>query len=323
MMGGFDMKRAVFLTLAFAFTLALSACSKQSPGTTDDPLNEYDVYFLAGQSNMEGFGFVKDLPDADRAVVQDVYIFDGRMAEDGEDGGGVGKWERLRPGHGTGFETDGDVNIPSDRFGPELSLGRQLRALSPGRRVALIKYSRGGSGLVDGVSGYGSWDPDYARGNGRNQYDNALSTIAYALSVRDIDGDGYEDRLIPAGIIWMQGEADAYENEAAAMGYEANLARLMGLFRAALRADDLPVVIGQIADSGDTPETRVMAFSPEVQQAQKAFVEADACAALVTVTQDFSFLPDGWHYVSGNYVTLGQAFADEMIALRGRCAKAR
>lgn len=314
---------AMKLLGAFCACAMLAACSTvpdyapqhnaPQDGTT------YKVYFLGGQSNMEGFGFTADIPDPLISSPKFVPIFQGKSVEDGKDGGGVGLWAMLQPGHGTGFDTDGSTNSYSDRFGPEFSFGNVLQARSPGEHIALIKFSRGGTALVDGVSGYGSWDPDYATGNGRNQYDNAVTTIRAALDVRDIDGDGRTDRLVPAGILWMQGEADAFDNEAAARNYAANLSRLMGLLRQEMGDPDLPVVLGRIKDSGDTDETRVMAYSPVVQSQQMQFAKSDSCARLVDDTRDFGFLPDGWHYLSADYLKLGAAFADAMIILEDRC----
>lgn len=300
----------------------LAACSSaQAPEGNQTP-TEYQVFFLGGQSNMEGFGFNADLSAAERASPSHVMIFHGNMVEDGKPDGGIGIWAPLRPGHGMGFASDGQTNTLSDRFGPELSFGQRMAEREPKAHIAIIKYSRGGSALVDGVSGYGSWDPDYTKGNGRNQYDNALTAMQHAMRVRDIDGDGRADRLVPAGIIWMQGEADAYDNKPAAQDYEHNLARLMNLLRAALHTDDLPVVIGQIADSGPTPATRIMQYSPEVQAAQQQYVQDDACAAIVTETKDYKFLPDGWHYQSQDYVRLGRAFADAYLRLAPQCKSA-
>ncbi|MBC6402379.1 MAG: hypothetical protein GDA39_07160 [Hyphomonadaceae bacterium] len=279
----------------------------------------YQVYFLGGQSNMDGYGYVSGLPNAWAKTQHDIPIFHGKTVEDGKSGGGVGLWSPLVPGHGFGFDTDGVQNKYSDRFGPEITFALTMAETSPDNRVALIKFARGGTGLVDGVSAYGSWDPDYASGNRRNQYDNALTSIAIAMQTRDIDGDGREDRLIPAGIVWMQGEADAFDNLPAATHYADNLKRLMDLLRAALRADGLPVVIGQIADSGKTPDTRVMSYAGEVQQGQRDFVTSDPCAALVTNTQFFEFLPDKWHYTSDGYIELGTAFAESMLDLQKRC----
>lgn len=64
----------------------------------------------------------------------------------------------------------------------------------------------------------------------------------------------------------MQGEADAYDNAEAGANYDLNLARLIALLRDALGDENLPVVIGRIADSRSTPETRGMCYSPDVQE---------------------------------------------------------
>ena len=65
---------------------------------------EYRVFYLGGQSNMDGYGRVSELPESDRAAVNDgVMIFHGNTARDGEAVDGRGVWAKLRPGHGVGF----------------------------------------------------------------------------------------------------------------------------------------------------------------------------------------------------------------------------
>ncbi len=226
-----------FLRIIFLLGVVLlsGACAKGGKPTT------YKLYYLGGQSNMEGFGFNDALPAGAGAVSQDVMIFAGQMALDNETHGGVGTWQALQPGFGTGFKTDGQTNQLSGRFGPELLFGQTLVQRLPGTKVAIVKYALGGSGLADGV-GYGNWHPDFSDGAGLNQYDHALKTLRNAFAQPDIDGDGVVDRLIPSGIVWMQGEADAFDSQAAADEYRANIERLMGLLRAALRVDDLPLV---------------------------------------------------------------------------------
>lgn len=307
--------RRISVTLA---TIALATGCTHVHNSID-PHHVYRLYFLGGQSNMEGFGYQSELSGEDRSVAEGVMIFAGKNVEDGKYGGGIGRWARLTPGFGTGFDTNGRDNALSDRFGPEWSFGKAIAAAHPGERVALVKYSRGGTGLIDEVSGYGSWDPAYRKANGRNQYDNALTAIEGAMTTGDIDGDGIADRLVPAGIVWMQGEADAYDSVPAARDYANNLARLMGLLRGALGKADLPVVVGRIRDSGDTPATQVMKFSPQVRAAQHDFVAKDTCAALVTASDGFGFLPDGWHYRSQDYIVLGKAFAADMARLERKC----
>ena len=305
--------------LIAAFGLALAGCANTA-ADGENPGHVYHVYFLGGQSNMEGAGFADDLPAEYRAAREDVRIFHGRTREDGQEGGGVGLWAPVQPGHGFGFDTDGSANTRRGRFGPEIAFAHAMADGEPDRRIAIVKYVRGGSALVDGISEWGSWDPGYTDGNARNQYDNALTTIANAMQQSDVDGDGHADTLVPAGIVWMQGESDAAADIGSAENYAQNLARMMALLRAALHDDDLPVVIGRIRDSGDTPETRIMAHSPIVREQQARFVEDDRCAALVTASDAFTFPPDDrWHYVSEDYLTLGTAFAEAMITLEDNC----
>lgn len=208
------------------------------------------VFILAGQSNMNGFGYNKDLPN-DLKTFENVCIFQGNSVPDGDIGGGMGKWDVLKPGNGTGFKTDGKVNTLSDRFGLELSFAKKIGELFSNDKIALIKYSREGTSIDSlAAANFGCWDPDFNGKNGINQYDNFLKTIKNALVEKDIDGNGKTDEIIPSGILWMQGEGDASYDEAIANRYYDHLKTLMNLMRATLRTDDLPVVIGKISDSG-------------------------------------------------------------------------
>ena len=281
---------------------------------------DFLVFYLGGQSNMDGFGSSKDLPAGLQKEVA-VPIFHGNPVGDQDLSGGLGQWSRLRPGHGIGFKSDGKRDQLSDRFGVEVSLGHRLQQLFPEQRVALIKYSRSGSSIAEQAAGrFGCWEPDYRQGTGDvagiNQYDCFLKTMRMAFAVRDVDGDGTTDRLIPAGIVWMQGESDANSGPEVARKYEANLKRLMDLIRAAMRADDLAVVIGRISDSGrDDQDGRVWDHGDVVRAAQAAFVKGDANAALVTSTDSYGY-SDTWHYDSEGYVDLGRKFAEAFTSLQ-------
>ena len=277
----------------------------------------YRVYYLGGQSNMEGFGFASDLPAEFKTPHPTAYIYEANSTADNQPVDGLGVWQRVQPGHGLGFRTDGISNRLSDRFGPELAFAQRMAALEPDARVAIVKYARGGSSLASGASGFGTWDPDFAEGNGVNSYDQFLATIRLAVRDADIDGDGRIDRLIPAGIVWMQGESDGAFSEATARAYEANLRRLMGLMRAALRDDDLPIVLGRINDSRAGTANPLIPWASAVQAAQARFASTDKHASLVTSTSSYHFIEDGWHYTSRDYLDLGTQFADAMHRLRG------
>jgi hypothetical protein len=201
-----------------------------------------------------------------------------------------------------------------------LPLFRALARMHPDQRIAIVKYSRGGSALQAGASGYGTWEPDFEEGGGTNQYDNALAALRMALAQADNNCDGQDEVLRPRGIAWMQGEADADHSREAAVAYRHNLKRMMDLLRAALRADDLPVAIGQITDSGNDLDGLMMDHITIVRRAQQGYTEDDRCAALVTVTNELNYSDDDWHYDSQGYLRLGEAFAEALAALESVCA---
>jgi hypothetical protein len=281
---------------------------------------QYDtlrVYFLGGQSNMDGYGRVSELPDRLSSGVEGVWIFQGNPAEDDvESADGRGVWSPLEPGHGAGFGSDGKENRYADRFGVELTFAERMLELRPHESIALIKYSRGGTSIDSAAADrFGSWAPDFVGRTGVNQYDHALATMRAAMSTRDVNGDGLRDVLIPAGIVWMQGESDAAFSAEIALRYARNLSRLMNLLRSAFHADVLPVIIGRIADSEqDEEDGKVWNQGEIVRAMQAAYVESDPRAALVTSTDNYAF-SDPWHYDTGAYLDLGRQFADAMADL--------
>ncbi len=309
-------RRSVRWLLASASLAVVFTCDVQA--------TVYDLYYLGGQSNMDGYGRVEDLPTELRAPVAGAMIFHGNTSPDGAPVDGRGVWSELRPGHGVGYASDGTTATYSNRFGIELTFARTLLEGDPEARIAIIKYSRGGSSIDRAAASYfGCWDPGYPGGRttGVNQYDHFLATVRHAMSVDDIDGDGEADTLVPTGIVWMQGESDAFHSEEIALRYEGNLERLMDLIRAAFREPDLPVAIGRISDSGrdDTEQDgKVWNQGDVVRAAQASFVLNDACAALVTSTDGYSY-SDPWHYDSAGYIDLGARFAEAILGLQS-CA---
>lgn len=299
------MKTIFIVTLALIYSTSISAQSKGS--------DTVRVYYLGGQSNMDGFGYNKDLPESLKQKNDDVWIFHGNPVGDDLTGGGLGIWEVLQAGHGTGFKSDGSSNTLSDRFGVELSMASRLQELYPGERIAFIKYSRGGSSIDSLATGrFGCWEPDYQGSTRINQYDNFLLAVRTAMNTTDIDGDGNRDVLVPAGIVWMQGESDASFTEEIANSYYSNLKRLMDLIRASLRSDDLPVIIGKISDSWDDQEDgKVWDHGELVQYAQEKYARTDGHAAIVRTTRYYKY-SDPWHYDSKGYMDLGEKFAESL-----------
>jgi hypothetical protein len=306
--------------LGIAFALAITVLLL-SP-STDNESTVYKMYFLGGQSNMVGYGQTVELPADLRREINRVMIFEGRAASDGDRRGGSGIWTPLTPGHGYGVKVDSRNVQLSNQFGPELSFGHSLSTQLPDTRIALVKYALGGSGLAPGV-GLGGWHPTEKNGHRRNQFDHAMKTLRNALSDKDIDGDGIRDVLIPAGIIWMQGESDASSNLETAQRYRENLEQLVRALRSALGNDELPVVIGKITDSNMADDGMVMDHIAAVQEAQAQFTKSDRCAELVTITDQLNHRDDAWHYDTDGFLRLGEAFAAAVLKLESTCSQAR
>ena len=260
---------------------------------------------------MDGYGKVSELPDDLKGGIPGVWIFHGNMGIDGKAADGRGLWSPLKAGHGRAFGSDGKKNKYSDRFGAELTFARRLKEIYPDRNIALIKYSRGGTSIAaeaPAATRFGCWAPDWmggaGKGKGINQYDHFLATLEHARADKDIDNDGEADRLIPSGLVWMQGESDAIRAEDAKK-YEANLAELMGLLAEALGDKKQRVVIGRITN------WKVWTHGETVRNAQAAFVKKHKNAALVTSTDNYKN-SDPWHYDTAGYIDLGKQFADAM-----------
>lgn len=295
-----------------AFTIILSCQVLHSQQKEVDSIR---VFYLGGQSNMDGYGYNVDLPETLKKTYENVWIFHGNPVGDNQINGGLGKWDILKPGHGFNFSSNGISNNLSDRFGMELSFANRLQELYPNEKIGIIKYSRGGSSIDSLAAGeYGSWEPDYQGTNGINQYDNFLNTIKNALYAKDIDSNGKEDYLIPTGIIWMQGESDAAYTEEIAGRYYLNLKRLMDLIRASFLTDDLPVIICKISDSGNDKDGKVWDYGELVQYAQEKYTKTDDNAAIIRETKYYKY-SDHAHYDSNGYIDLGKKCADAVYQL--------
>jgi|TARA_B110000967_G_C18860801_1_gene549827 hypothetical protein len=302
------MKQKVLKILILILLPSIAICQQVEKDTIR-------LFYLGGQSNMDGYGQNTELHDSLKSEFKNVWIFHGNPTPDEKENGGLGKWDILKPGHGVGFSSDGIKNKLSDRFGIELSFAKKLQVLYPNEKIALIKYSKVGSSIDSLAAGrFGSWESDYNGTNGINQYDNFLATIKEALQTNDIDGDGKEDLLIPSGIIWMQGESDAAYTEEIANRYYFNLKRLIDLMRASFLTDDLPVVLGKISDSWNHKDGKVWEFGELVQSAQEKYAKTDKNTAIVRNTRYYKYA-DPWHYDSNGYIDLGEKFAEAIYHL--------
>ncbi len=272
------------------------------------------LYILAGQSNMDGMGSVGDLPAKLSTSQKDTWIYNPNRREDQQPVDDRGFWELFRPGHGSGYRTDGKKSYYSNSFGPELSFAVKMRKVKPERTILIFKYAKGGSSIhADAATEWGCWDPDYNRGNGINQWTH----FRYHLH-RSIDcAEKKFGKLHPAGILWHQGESDASHSKNIAEAYEENLRKVISAIYSEMDEPVLPVVIGEISESWKSEESndgKALRHVEIVQEAQRMFVEEEPLARLVSPPEGHGFI-DAWHYDSQTYIDLGIRFADAIMEL--------
>ena len=112
-------------------------------------------------------------------------------------------------------------------FGPEISLGLALNEQWPEKRIVLSKRALSGSTLE------GTWAP------GKDAYGALLTDF------RRIAADYSPRRVVLAGFLWLQGEADA-KDARSAKNYESNLDSLVTNLRHDTGTPGMPVVfVGQ------------------------------------------------------------------------------
>ncbi len=272
--------RAALLTIGLA-------CSAKA--------EHYHVYLLGGQSNANGRGDAAQLTAPLASPQPDVRFYwhrtqattnVGWLLED--------QWIDLAPGSGHGTTSP----VHAREFGSELSFGRAMADAVPAARIAIIKYSHGGTNL------YSEWS---ATGD---KYATFVATVQTALASLTTASHTYE----LGGMIWHQGEADT---GAQADSYEANLTSLVNRVRNDIFAGQpAPFVIGSLSNSQYGSQITTAGTGPyKVRQAQQA-VAANMPNVGFVNTDGYTTRPgEAIHFDHVGQISLGQDFASEMLRL--------
>jgi iduronate 2-sulfatase len=248
----------------------------------------YDLYLLAGQSNMDGRGKAADLKPEQRQIAHAIIFY--RNPPAASDG-----WKPLTPGYSIAPGFKG--SLPSPTFGPEIGFAIQMLKDRPDHPIALIKGSKGGTRLRS------DWKPGKA-GEPDSQgpcYRNFIETIHLACKDLESRGDTYTLR----GILWHQGESD---DTATAEQYQEMLTHFIARIREDVGQPDLPFVIGEVYDNGKRDAVRA---------AQRATAKAVPHVAFASA-EGLETWDHGTHFDAASQLTLGSRFADEMAKLIGK-----
>jgi len=222
----------------FLCTLLLLLFLHPSESTAQQAL---DLFIWAGQSNAQGWmGDADEYPvdslGFDESILLNWTFVDNHSSE--------GKWVPMQPQEG---------RFQNGHFGPEVIFARELK--KQGYNPAIFKYTKGATGLAR------DWK---APGEG-GIYDKM--TVDLQAGIDQLEDQGY--RVDVRGLIWIQGESDAGDEEASANYYQ-NLKRLVDhLQKDQLNQPDMKILVG-VDEQHPFVEDR-----PEVVEAQKRLAEED------------------------------------------------
>jgi hypothetical protein len=229
------------------------------------------VYLMAGQSNMDGAGLVAGLQPPYSEPQPAIKFWNNATHS----------WAALQPGIGANTSAE---------FGPELSFGYAMHNALPDDDIYLIKYAVGATSLAY------DWNP-----NGSGWCYNNFKSVASA-ALNTLRGSGTSPTI--AGMLWMQGESDAYIGMASA--YAGNLTNFIGRVRSDFATPDMPFVLGRINSySWGTPDDNNL-----VRTAQMS-VPAEVGHASWINTDDLPLSYAG-HFNTQGQVTLGNRFAGQL-----------
>jgi hypothetical protein len=254
------------------------------------PLPKIWVFILAGQSNMVGLGRVSELgahadlfAPALRSGIPKVGIYLEDSVHQNPNQNGAMRWLDV--------DEYGGFGVDAARFGPELGFGARMHELWPERQIRILKVAEGATDLAE----------DWAARSGR-LYSLLLSTVRSQFEIL-----GEHERIELVGLVWMQGESDAFGDLADAYG--SNLRRFITSLREDLGQALLPTVAALIAPQGGWPEAETVRDATSDLAAR--------LGPMSTVeTSDLTMWPDDVaHYDTRSTLILGRRFADAAVGL--------
>ena len=201
-----------------------------------------DLFILAGQSNAQGWmGDAADYPEEaielDDSMLLNWTFVDNESSE--------GEWVAMQAQKG---------RFPKGHFGPEVSFARELK--KAGYDPAIFKYTKGATGLAR------DWK---APGEG-GIYNHMTRDLKSAINQLEKQGV----KVTVGGFIWIQGESDAGD-EQAAKDYYRNLKQLINDLRDnVLHKPDLKIILGV------DEQHQFVKKHPVVVQAQQKLAKDDA-----------------------------------------------
>jgi hypothetical protein len=247
------------------------------------PPPHYDVYLVGGQSNADGRGTTSELVGSLAAWQEtrpDVRLYYANPINlDPLNPSYETGWSLLGPGFSVPPGFTGA--LPSGAFGPEVAFGGAMADASAGRRLALIKVTKGGTSLS------ADWNP-----SGGYMYQTFTNITRAALQVLRDEGSEYTLR----GMIWHQGESDGSVSTST---YQARLTSFINAVRNDLGSANLPFVVGELATNR----------SATVRQAQFNVAQVMPYVGFASSSNLPTLAPDDPHFTTPSLITMGLRMA--------------
>ena len=220
------------------------------------------VFFLAGQSNMEGRA------DADKISSKDLTRLDAVK-------------DRIQFYYNNKKVSPLQVTIPpkfiqrkfnlKKVFGPELFFGIALAEKYPNEEFIFIKRSQGGTSL------YGCWNPDWTKEKATLM--NELEQPKLYFEFLDLVHKTLDPMPVSSykicGMLWVQGESDSGKKRGLLPSetYGSNLTKLIHGVRKEFQFMEMPFLLFQVGGG-------------KVPQSMKAVALADANVNMIPQSQD-------------------------------------
>ena len=318
------------LTLLAAFT-----CLSSARAADPKPVK---VYILAGQSNMEGQGFIAADPKRNEGKGSLEYLVKqpATAAKFKPLTNDKGQWRTRDDVFITYLDRKGPLTVgygaTKEKTGPELGFGTVVGNATD-EPVLLIKCAWGGKSLGIDFRPPSSGQPAYSLGEkqdaaikedpkivGKYYRDMIDLTKAALANVKELV-PGSDGKYVLAGFAWHQGWNDRINDKFVAE-YETNMVNFIRDVRKELDAPNLPFVIAETGMNGPTEmHPRALALM-KAQAAAAAHPDFRGNAAFVK-TQSFwrekedSPNSQGYHWNCNaeTYYLIGEGLGEAMLKL--------
>ena len=255
----------------------------------------FRVFILSGQSNMVGQGEASELPEDLRKPHDRIRIWCG------------GGWQYL---------------VPSRRFGPEVSVARELAKAWPDDTIGIIKVAIGGTGILAFV-------PDWKKEHADRTKDGHKGPL-YKRMTECVDAARKVSTFEVGGFVWKQGGKDAKPG-GASKEYLTHFRSIVEGLRKDTTTPEMPAFVSTYMSKADlekyiaSPEyqARLGKGRPGMLDVMRAHNDAaEKIPHCRTVIHGkLPMRPDGIHFNTEGQLKQGQLIAKAILAYCAEKAK--